>query len=84
MNRHSFAGLTRVSKRAARKIWGTDKTISLCPANLCPDGPWRVNLDVFPEEQKARAFDEMVNSFEFYNCNMNETGYYTAFYIRHK
>jgi hypothetical protein len=58
-----------------------------------PDGGWCPNVDVFAKniaerlnseydfERDAASFDTFVNSFEWYNCTMNETGYYTAFYL---
>jgi hypothetical protein len=82
MNKFTIGNLTRVSKGIARKLWGQNKILSLCPVKLRPDGPWRPNIDVFPEEQKEKEFDKFVNEFEWYNCQLNETGYYTAFYIR--
>ena len=82
MNKHSFPGLTKISKAAARELWGQNKTISLCPAKLRPDGPFRPNMDYFPDQQKQNEFDEVVSSFEWYNCQMNETWFYTAFYVR--
>lgn len=29
----------------------------------------------------ANAFSNAINNFNFYNCNLNETGFYPAFYI---
>ncbi len=92
MNKFSTARLTRISKATARKLWGK-KDMSLCPCKLRPDGPWRPNLDIFAaeitEKQKSEydfdrarvVFDTFLQNFEWYNCQMNETGYYTAFYL---
>lgn len=92
MNQFSTARLTRITKAAARKLWGK-KDISLCPCKLMPDGPWRPNIDVFAKEISKKlnskyeserhdaSFNSVVNNFEWYNCQMNETGYYTAFYL---
>lgn len=37
---------------------------------------------MFPERQAEVPFDKMVQEFERYNCQTNEVGYYTAFYLR--
>lgn len=95
MNKLQFGNLTRISKARARKLWGK-QDISLCPCKLRPGFPWRPNIDVFASEiaeklaskyeheRKAADFDVYVRNFEYYNCNMNETGYYTAFYLIQK
>ena len=92
MNAMKFGNLTRISKAAARKLWGK-RDMSLCPGNLRPGFPWRPNVDVFAaevagrlaseyeHERKAASFDTYVASFEWYNCPSRETGLYTAFYL---
>lgn len=92
MNAFSTARLTRITKAAARKLWGK-ADISLCPCKLRPDGVWRPNIDIFAAEINENKeiwgeaqkyswdFDARVQNFEWYNCQMNETGYYTAFYL---
>lgn len=92
MNKYSTARLTRITKAAARKLWGK-ADMSFCPCNLRPDGAWRPNIDIFAAEIKeklnseyeheknAADFNTYVQNFEWYNCQMNETGYYTAFYL---
>ncbi len=92
MNRITTPRLTRISKATARKLWGK-KDMSLCPAKLMPDGGWRPNMDVFAktiaealaseyEHQRSAAnFDTYVRNFEWYNCQHNEVGYCTAFYL---
>ena len=83
MTQHSFPGLARISARKAKNLWGkTKQTISLCPAKLRPDGPWRPNIDIFPAEQAGRDFDKTINEFIYYNCQQKEAGYYPAFYLR--
>lgn len=92
MNKRQFGNLTRISKTAARKSWGK-RNMSLCPCNLRPGFPWRPNIDVFAaeiaekqnsqweHERKQSNFDYFVDNFEYYNCESNETGKYTAFYL---
>lgn len=35
----------------------------------------------YEHERNAAAFDTFVQNFEWYNCQHNETGYYTSFYL---
>ncbi len=95
MNKITTPRLTRISKAKARKLWGK-ADMSLCPAKLMPDGPFRPNCDVFAKdiaeklnsqydhERNAAKFETYVAGFEWYNCQLNETGYYTAFYLVQK
>lgn len=99
MNRYTFntpdGKLTRISKTKARKLWGK-ADMRLCPAKFAPGGPWRVDMPVFASEIASRlaseyehereqsAFDTYVRNFEWHNCQHNETGYYTAFYLTEK
>ena len=73
---------TRISTAKARKLWGT-VDIALCPVNLRPGYPWASHITVraFNPDVYSYNFDDMVRDFEGYNCTMNETGYYTAFYL---
>jgi hypothetical protein len=92
MNAIETPRLKRISKAKARKLWGK-ADMSLCPAKLMPDGGWRPNMDVFAKEiatmqsseyeheRYSANFDHYVQNFEWYNCQHNETGTYTAFYL---
>jgi hypothetical protein len=87
MNKLSFAGtlygvpvhLTRINKKRARNLFNKGVKIYLCPSNLRPIGPWFNAFDV--DLSAGEAFDTILNSFEYYNCINNETGYFTSFYI---
>jgi hypothetical protein len=84
MNNHTIGNLTRISKSRARKLWAQDKIIHFCPVKLRPGLPFASDIAYYPEEQKNNDFNKTVLNFEWYNCQMNETGYYTAFYLRTK
>ena len=80
---------TRISKVAARKIFNEGRPITLCPVKLRPGYPFAPHCRVFPDLKNCgfagldslnQLFDRYVNEFTFYNCNINETGYYPAFY----
>lgn len=90
MNRVEIKGWTRVQKGTARRLYNAGKTIRLCPvkANPCNEYypmSFDINIndtwDVEPLEWEKR-FDSRVNGFEFYNCQYNELGKYSAFYVR--
>ena len=49
MNKFSTARLTRITKAAARKLWGK-ADISLCPCKLRPDGGFHPNIDKRADE----------------------------------
>jgi hypothetical protein len=78
----------RVSKRRARKLYDEGKTIRILPVKVYVDNNMfalEINkndkFEVEPFDWELK-FDSRVNRFEFYNCQYNETGKYSAFYIR--
>lgn len=77
-NNHNFV---RVSKKTAKRFFDKGLTVVFCPCNLRPFGFWGCESFVNPANCDGQAFDTVVNSFEYYNCNLSETGKYTAFYI---
>lgn len=90
MNQVTIKGWTRVGKKVARRMYDEGKTIRLCPVKCNPcneyypmsfdmnkDDKW----DVEPFEWE-KTFDARTNRFEYYNCQYNELGKYSAFYIK--
>lgn len=74
----------RISKKKARAAFNNDLPLVFCACNMRPGEPWHPEIIVDPKQQKeehGREFDAAVNNFEWYNCTLNETGKYTAFYI---
>lgn len=78
----------RVSKRTARKLYDEGKTIRILPVKVYVDNNMfalEINkndkFEVEPLDWELK-FDSRVNHFEYYNCNYNETGKYSAFYVR--
>jgi hypothetical protein len=67
----------QVSKPTAKKLYNSGTKIHLCPVNFKPFGPWSIGAEV--DNHYFTPFDQIVNSFEFYNCN-GEAGKYTTFY----
>ena len=72
----------RITKREAKKLWEEGKEVHICPVKLSPFGPWQSSMRLFKNENDlpSRNFDYLVKNFVWFNCNLNETGYYSAFY----
>src|SRR5690606_35163506 len=71
---------TRIRKNVARKLFNEGKIIYLTPSNIMAtdSSPW---IKPYPINNRAgQNFDDIVNQYEFYNCNY-ELGYYTNFWI---
>ena len=92
MRQINVNGYKRITKQAARKRFNNCESYYMLPCKIRPGNPWIQAVNVQPkrtwEEPIAGAvydthnsFNEIVNAFEYYNCN-NETGNYTAFYIK--
>ena len=74
----------RISKKKARAAFNNNLPLIFCACNMRPGTPWHPEIIIDPQRQKeehGREFDATVNNFEWYNCTLNETGKYTAFYI---
>lgn len=77
----------RISKTAARSAYMGGSTVIICPCNLRPaQYAHRINRKdrahlVIDEIGAMNDFNNLVNSFEYYNCPNSETGKYAAFYI---
>lgn len=96
MRKYSFTdrnGKTweRVTKKQARAAYNNGLTVVFCPVNMRPWGPWGngvtvnisndTDIDITDRFTRENSFERVLNSFEYYNCNDNETGLYTAFYL---
>lgn len=86
-NGHNYK---RISKNAARTAYKNGLTVVICPCNLRPtqfsnalNRKYRGQF-VIDEIGVLNDFNNMISSFEYYNCINSETGKYTAFYIEEK
>ena len=84
---HTFK---RINKKTARTAYKNGLTVIICPCNLRPFTPWhcerRINRKdraqfVLDEIGVVKDFNNVVGSFEYYNCITSETGRYCAFYV---
>lgn len=73
--------LLKIRKTKARKLFNEGQVIYLLPCKMRVDNVWQKPHEVVKSEEN-NDFDKVVNSFEYYNCQYNETGKYTAFYIK--
>ena len=90
MKKYRIGKYTRISKKAALKKYVGGKTVYLCPVNINPENKWTPPFDLNRSRREKFVIDEIglvndfynyVNSYEYYNCNCNQTGRYAAFYI---
>ena len=70
--------MERINKSQARKLYAAGKSFWIVACNLRPQCGILIGSSSF-ERMAEIPFDDMVNSFEYYNCS-NETGRYAAFY----
>ena len=73
--------IEQIQKRTAKKLFDAGETIYMQTSNFHPFGVWSQCIEI--NNKESRLFEDIVNSFEYYNCN-SEAGYYTTFYKRIK
>ena len=94
MNKYEFTSngrvFTRVSKATAKRAFMDGFSIAFYPSNLRPVAPFypgyitnrEMREDyVIDEIGMANDFENLLNSFMYYNCTTNETGKYAMFFI---
>lgn len=75
----------RVNKAAARRVFNEGGVVIMCACNLRPDSYWSPAVPIAAGNYEApREFNALVNEYTFYACNLNESGYYPAFYTEVK
>ena len=83
MNKYNFNTVIRINKIQARKLYNEGKDVFFIPHKLNPENNF-YNLGIWENKDlwgQYEDFETLVNNFEHYNCT-NETGLYTAFYIK--
>lgn len=71
------SSLERVSKRTARRHYNNGESIIILPVKCYTE---MFAFETKENYNKVKDFDQLVNEFEYYNCN-HECGYYAAFYV---
>lgn len=76
-------GSIQVNKTTARKLIEDGYTIKLVPCNIRLKNLWFEPYYVSDKTLKEsdRTFDQMVNEYEYYNCNNPEMGRYPHYYL---
>ena len=89
MNHYTVGKYQRISKATAKKEYMQGKTIAFCPCKVNPENKWIIPYCVNRQQRQDYVIDDigalndfiaLVNSYEYYNCQYNETGKYCAFY----
>lgn len=77
-----IATIQQVQKRTAKKLFESGETIYLQSSNFHPFGVWSTCYDCNKDNvnNNGETFENIVNNFEYYNCQNNETGKYSTFY----
>lgn len=72
---------TRVTKTVARNLFNNGEIVGICPVNINPESIWD-GMCEFQKGCKFKNWDfgDFVNSFTYYNCQMDETGRYPKFF----
>lgn len=72
---------TRISKATARKLFDDGNVIGICPVKVNPESFWG-GMCEFQKGHKCEnwSFDDFVNNFVYYCCQMEETGKYPKFF----
>ena len=72
---------TRINKTKARRLFYENKYIHIVPCNVACDYSNHWIVPHMINNQAGFTFEQLVNNFEYYNCNDSQTGLYTAYYI---
>ena len=88
MNQYEYNEIKRISKRAAEKLYNAGKPVYMLPCKMRFDNPWEKPYKAQKEEltkayggEKYATFEQIINTFHYYNCQYNETGKYIAYYM---
>lgn len=80
MNVIKAAGMTRISKRHAARLYNQGKVVYLLPCKVNPSSPWACPAGVQHRPGSSRTLEEYATHYSVYNCNA-ETGRYPAYYV---
>ena len=69
----------RVTKTTAKKLFNKGVLVGFTPCKVNPLSQW--GFIVFRDNEDNLDFEKFLNSFEYYNCQYNELGKHTSFYV---
>lgn len=84
MKKYNFKTLERINKRAAKKLYNSGVDVLFIPCKCNPENNF-YNLGIWENKYldgQHETFEKLLNEYEYYNCNYNVLGKYTAFYIK--
>ncbi len=77
----------RVNKARARAGFNNGEVVRITPVNGRPttNSPWQLWVDIQRDYvcNVGKSFDEIINEFEYYNCN-SEVGRYAKYYMKQR
>lgn len=80
MNVIKAAGMTRISKRHAARLYRQGRTVYLLPCKVNPSSPWACPAGVQHRPGSNRTLEDFSARYSYYNCN-SELGRYPAYYV---
>ena len=82
MNKFKIEGFSRITKRAAEKLYEQGKTVYVSSCNMSPVSIWQPAIPINRQDEMGESsFPARINAFEYYNCD-RERGRYAAFYFK--
>ena len=84
MNDYRISGYKRIDKREARKLYNAGKDVFVVPCRINPNNCWGLGMWVNIDNEYVfeNDFDKVISYYEMYNCQYNEWGRYSAYYIK--
>lgn len=76
--------LEKINKREARKRYIRGEEIHICPCKVNPLSMYWSDGVILRVWESPKLFDSIITEFEYYNCQLRETGYYAAYYVEVK
>lgn len=78
---HGGYTFMRINKTKAKGVYNSGKPIAVVPHKMQPFHPYTGAYFTDINQYENYTFEQFVNSFEYYNCGLPETGKYAAYYI---
>lgn len=79
MFKEETMGLIRVQRRTAKRLFEEGNEVFITPHKMRFSAQWNPPHSIMAGSESK--FDDIVNSFIYYQCN-TETGKYPSFYVK--